>query len=46
MNNKVRIILMAWGLLILIVGIGINSVVTFLCGLGFILMVSIDSMGG
>ena len=44
MSNKVRAIVIAFGLLSMIVGIGINNIVTFLSGLGLILMVSIDSM--
>ena len=46
MSNKGRAIVSAFGLLGIIVGIGINSIVTFFSGLGLILMVSIDSMGG
>lgn len=44
MSNKCRAIVSAFGLLGIIVGIGINSIVTFLSGLGLVLMVSIDSM--
>ena len=44
MSNKARAIVIAFGLLLMIMGIGINSIVTFLSGLGLILMVSIDSM--
>ena len=44
MSNKGRAIVVAFGLLSMIVGIGINSIVTFLSGLGLVLMVSIDSM--
>ena len=44
MSKKGRAIVVAFGLLSMIVGIGINSIVTFFSGLGLILMVSIDSM--
>ena len=44
MSNKSRAIVIAFGLLLMIMGIGINSIVTFLSGLGLVLMVSIDSM--
>ena len=44
MSNKGRAIAIAFGLLSMIVGIGINSIVTFFSGLGCILIVSIDSM--
>jgi hypothetical protein len=44
MSNKGRAIVIASGLLIMIVGIGINSIVTFFSGLGYVLLVSIDSM--
>ena len=44
MSNKARAIVIAFGLLLMIMGIGINSIVTFLSGLGLVLMVSIDSM--
>ena len=44
MSNKARAIVIAFGLLIMLMGIGINSIVTFLSGLGLVLMVSIDSM--
>ena len=44
MSNKGRAIVIAFGLLSMIVGIGINSIVTFFSGLGFVLLVSIDSM--
>ena len=44
MSNKSRAIVSAFGLLGIIVGIGINSIVTFFSGLGLIMMVSIDSM--
>ena len=44
MSKKGRAIVIAFGLLSMIVGIGIDSIVTFLSGLGYILLVSIDSM--
>jgi len=44
MSNKGRAIVSAFGLLSMIVGIGINSIVTFFSGVGFVLLVSIDSM--
>lgn len=44
MSKKSRAIAIAFGLLSIIVGIGINSIVTFFSGLGYILLVSIDSM--
>ena len=44
MSNKGRAIVSAFGLLGIIVGISINSIVTFLSGLGLVLLVSIDSM--
>jgi hypothetical protein len=44
MSKKSRAIVIVFGLLSMIVGIGINSIVTFFSGLGLILMVSIDSM--
>ena len=44
MSNKARAIVIAFGLLIMLMGISINSIVTFLSGLGLVLMVSIDSM--
>jgi hypothetical protein len=44
MSKKGRAIVIVFGLLSMIVGIGINSIVTFFSGLGLILMVSIDSM--
>lgn len=45
MSKKGRAIVTAFGLLSMIVGIGINSIVTFLSGWGLILMVNIDDMG-
>ena len=44
MSKKGRAIVIVFGLLSMIVGIGINSIVTFFSGLGLILMASIDSM--
>lgn len=44
MSKKSRAIATAFGVLIMIVGIGINSIVAFFSGLGCILLVSIDSM--
>lgn len=44
MSNKGRAIVIAFGLLLMIMGISINSIVTFLSGLGLVMMVSIDSM--
>jgi len=44
MSNKGRAIVTVFGLLSIIVGIGINSIVTFFSGLGCVLLVSIDSM--
>lgn len=44
MSNKARAIVIAFGLLLMIMGIGINSIVTFFSGLGYVLLVSIDSM--
>ena len=44
MSNKARAIVIAFGLLIMLMGISINSIVTFLSGLGYVLLVSIDSM--
>jgi len=44
MSNKSRAIVSTFGLLSMIVGIGINSIVTFFSGVGFVLLVSIDSM--
>ena len=46
MSKKGRAIVIAFGTLGMIVGIGINSIVTFFSGLGLILMVSIDSIYG
>ena len=44
MSNKGRAIVIAFGLLIMIMGIIVNSIVTFLSGLGYVLLVSIDAM--
>lgn len=44
MSNKSRAVVTAFGLLIMLMGISINSIVTFLSGLGYVLLVSIDSM--
>lgn len=44
MSNKARAIVIAFGLMLMIMGIGINSIVTFFSGLGYVLLVSIDSM--
>jgi len=46
MSNKGRAIVTAFGLLSMIVGIGINSIVTFFSGVGFVLLADIDSIGG
>ena len=46
MSKKGRAIVMAFGLLCMIVGIGINSIVTFFSGVGFTLLADIDSIGG
>ena len=44
MSNKSRAIVIAFSLLLMLMGISINSIVTFLSGLGYVLLVSIDSM--
>ena len=44
MSNKSRAVVIAFGLLLMIMGIGINSIVTFFSGLGYVLLVSIDSV--
>jgi hypothetical protein len=44
MSKRGRAIVIVFGLLSMIVGIGINSIVTFFSGLGCVLLVSIDSM--
>lgn len=44
MSNKARAIVIAFGLLIMLMGISINNIVTFFSGLGYVLLVSIDSM--